>query len=75
MHQFFLRNGGRIDILDGEEWKKLDEDFKNWNRLDLNAGGSYKCKPNGESIFVRFCEIYRGSSSPDVEGLDVEQNG
>ena len=71
MHQFLLKNGGTVDIFDGDEWRKLDEDLKNWDRLDLNAGSSYKCKPNGELIFVKFCEIDKGESSPDHEGIEL----
>jgi len=71
MHQFLLKNGGTVDLLNGDEWKKLDEDLMNWNRLDLNAGGWYKCKPNGASIFVKFCEIDNGESSPDHEGIEL----
>jgi len=65
MHYFLLKNGRRVDIFDGGEWRKLDNDRKKWDGLDLNAGGSYRCKPNGDVIFVKFSEIDKGESSPD----------
>jgi hypothetical protein len=64
-----LKNGDRIDIFDEKAWKQLDRDYKNWNRLDLSAGGSYRCRPNGDVIFVKFGEIDYISSSSDTATL------
>ena len=71
MHYCLLRNGHRVNIFDEGAWRELDRDYKNWNRLDLSAGGSYRCRPNGDVTFVRFSEIDYISSSSDHEGIEL----
>jgi len=71
MHYCVLKNGARINIFDQTAWEALNCDYKKWNRFDLSAGGSYKCRPNGDVTFVRFAEIDYILSSSDHEGIEL----